>query len=166
MDTSNIDKEIYRIKVISHGENEIVAVKKNTDAFECVGVGTDAAVFRCIDNPDLAVKVFSNDKIYKIKLESRVYQKLTNSSYYPVYYGEGKNYLVISYEKGQTLYDCLLKGVHIPWQVINDVDNGRLYALYQGLNQRDIHLKNIFMHEGRAKIVDVSEYMKPGNEKR
>jgi hypothetical protein len=33
-------------------------------------------------------------------------------------------------------------------------------------NPRDIHLKNILLHEGRAKIVDVSEYMKPGNDKR
>ncbi len=28
MDTSNIEKEIYRIQVFSHGENEIVTVKK------------------------------------------------------------------------------------------------------------------------------------------
>lgn len=166
MDTSNIEKELYNVKVFSHGENEIVTVKKDTDAFECVGVGTDAAVFRCIDNPDLAVKVFSNDKKYKIRLESSVYLKLTNSNYYPIYYGEGENYLIISYENGQTLYDCLLNGVHIPWKVINDVDNARLYAFDQGLNPRDIHLKNILMHEGRAKIVDVSEYLKPGNDKR
>lgn len=140
MDTSNIEKELYNVKVFSHGENEIVTVKKDTDAFECVGVGTDAAVFRCIDNPDLAVKVFSNDKKYKIRLESSVYLKLTNSNYYPIYYGEGENYLIISYENGQTLYDCLLNGVHIPWKVINDVDNARLYAFDQGLNPRDIHL--------------------------
>ncbi len=65
--------------------------------------------------------------------------KLSNSNYYPIYYGEGENYLIISYENGQNLYDCLLNGVHIPFQVINDVDNARLYAFDQGLNPRDIH---------------------------
>jgi predicted Ser/Thr protein kinase len=166
MDWNIIEKEVHRVKVISHGENEIVTVINNTDAFECIGVGTDAAVFRYIDNNDFAVKVFSDDKNYKIKIESNVYMKLQKSDYYPVCYGEGDNYLVLSYEKGNTLYDCLLKGIHIPMQIINDVDNARVYACDKGLNPRDIHLKNILMHEGRAKIVDVSEYLKPGNDKR
>jgi len=36
----------------------------------------------------------------------------------------------------------------------------------RGLNPRDIHLKNILLQKGRAKIIDVSEYKKPGNDKR
>ena len=74
--------------------------------------------------------------------------------------------MVISYEEGMTLYDCLLKGIHIPKQVLKDVDDARRYAFDRGLNPRDIHLKNILLHNGRAKIVDVSEYLKPGNDKR
>lgn len=76
------------------------------------------------------------------------------------------NFLVISFEEGITLYDCLLKGIHIPKQVIQDVENARDYAFSRGLNPRDIHLQNILLHEGRAKILDVSEYMKQGNDKR
>ena len=49
---------------------------------------------------------------------------------------------------------------------IQDVYNARAFASDRGLNPRDIHLKNILMHEGRAKIIDVSEYIKPGNDKR
>lgn len=74
--------------------------------------------------------------------------------------------MVISYEEGMTLYDCLLKGIHIPEQVIHDVDDARKDAFDRGLNPRDIHLKNILLHNGRAKIVDVSEYLKPGDDKR
>jgi hypothetical protein len=166
MDWKIADKELSKIKIKSNGHNELVTVKKNSDAFECVGVGTDAAVFRFIDSPYYAFKVFSDDKIKKIELESDVYLKLDQSDYYPIYYGKGSNFLVISYEEGITLYDCLLKGVHIPKQVINDVDNAIKFAFEKGLNPRDIHLKNIILQEGRAKIVDVSEYMKPGNDKR
>ena len=166
MDWKIIEKELSKVKVTSHGDNGLVTVEKTSDAFECVGVGTDAAVFRLIDNPNFAFKVFSNDKMYKIELESGVYLKLSQSDYYPVYYGKGPNFMVISYEEGVTLYDCLLKGIHIPRQVIADVDNARGHAIDRGLNPRDIHLKNILLHNGRAKIVDVSEYLKPGNDKR
>lgn len=166
MDWKIAEKEISKIKITSNGENELVTVKKNSDAFECVGVGTDAAVFRLTHSHCYAFKVFSDDKINKIALESDVYLKLSESDYYPVYYGKGSNFLVISYEEGITLYDCLLKGIHIPKQAIQDVDNARKLAFEKGLNPRDIHLKNILLHEGSAKIVDVSEYMKPGNDKR
>jgi hypothetical protein len=154
------------VKVIFNGENELVTVINNSDTFECVGVGTDAAVFRFIDNQGYAFKVFSNNKIDKIEIETEVYLKLGHSEYYPEYFGRGSNFLVISYEEGITLYDCLLKGIHIPKQVIIDVENAKVYASARGLNPRDIHLKNILLHEGRAKVLDVSEYMKSGNDNR
>jgi hypothetical protein len=49
---------------------------------------------------------------------------------------------------------------------ITGCSNAREFAFGKGLNPRDIHLKNILLLEGRAKIIDVSEYMKPGNDKR
>lgn len=166
MDWKIAEKELSKIEITSNSGNELVTVKNNSDAFECVGVGTDAAVFRFIQSPCYAFKVFSDDKMNKIALESDVYLRLSQSDYYPIYYGKGTNFLVISYEEGITLYDCLLKGIHIPKKVINDVDNAREFAFEKGLNPRDIHLKNILLHKGRAKIVDVSEYMKPGNDNR
>jgi hypothetical protein len=63
--------------------------------------------FRLTHNREYAFKIFSDDKINKIALETDVYLKLNQSDYYPVYYGKGSNYLVISYEEGITLYDCL-----------------------------------------------------------
>ena len=160
------ENELSRVKVSSAGENELVTVRGNSDAFECIGVGTDAAVFRFFYMPRLAFKVFSDNKIDKKNLETEVYLKLGKSEYYPEFFGKGSNFLVISYEEGATLYDCLLQGIHIPTQVIHDVDNARNYAVKRGLNPRDIHLKNILLHQGRAKILDVSEYMKSGNDNR
>lgn len=166
MEWEKAEKELRRVKVSSTGENELVTLKGNSDEFECIGVGTDAAVFRFFQMPHLAFKVFSDDKLDKKELETEVYLKLGRSEYYPEYYGSGSNFLVISYEEGITLHDCLLKGIHIPQQVIHDVDNAIHYASQKGLNPRDIHLKNILLHEGRAKILDVSEYMKSGNDNR
>jgi len=160
------EKELRGVKVSSTGENELVSLKGNSDAFICIGVGTDAAVFRFLQLPHLAFKVFSDDKVDKKDQEIEVYLKLGRSEYFPEYYGSGSNFLVISYEEGITLHDCLLKGIYIPPQVVHDVDNARHYASKRGLNPRDIHLKNILLHEGRAKILDVSEYMKSGNDNR
>jgi len=160
------EKELRGVKVSSTGENELVSLKGNSDAFTCIGVGTDAAVFRFLQLPHLAFKVFSDDKIDKKDQEIEVYLKLGRSEYFPEYYGSGSNFLVMSYEEGITLHDCLLKGIYIPPQVVHDVDNARHYASKRGLNPRDIHLKNILLHEGRAKILDVSEYMKSGNDNR
>jgi len=166
MEWDSAEKELGKVKITFNGENEPVTVKGDSDTLECIGVGTDAAVFRHIHNPSYAFKVFSNDTLDKIEIETEVYLKLVYSEYYPEYYGRGSNFLVISYEEGITLYDCLLKGIHIPTQVIQDVDDARSDAFNRGLNPRDIHLKNILLHKGRAKILDVSEYMKPGNDNR
>lgn len=160
------EKELSRLKVTSNGENELVTVKGDSNQFECIGVGTDAAVFRFLDAPNFAFKVFSNDKLEKLSKEIEVYLRLGHSEFFPVYYGRGSNFLVISFEEGITLYDCLLKGIHIPNKVILDIDQAIDYVLSRELNPRDIHLKNILLHEGRAKLLDVSEYMKPGNDKR
>jgi hypothetical protein len=107
------EKELRKVKVSSTGENELVTIKGSSDAFECIGVGTDAAVFRFFQMPHLAFKVYSDDKLDKKALETEVYLKLGRSEYYPEYYGSGSNFLVISYEEGITLHDCLLKGIRI-----------------------------------------------------
>ena len=159
-------KELSKIEVTANGDNEFVTIKGTSDKLQCIGVGTDAAVFRFPDAPQYAFKVFSSDELEKIEIEKAVYSKLGHSAYFPACYGSELNFLVISFEEGITLYDCLLKGISIPKQVIHDVENARDYAVNRGLNPRDIHLKNILLHEGRGKLLDVSEYMKQGNDYR
>ncbi|RTR29112.1 serine/threonine protein kinase [Robertmurraya yapensis] len=161
-----IEEVIKDIQVLSTKDNNPVIVKGFSEVLKCVGIGTDAAVFQIEDDTRYVYKVFSEDKLETMEREKQVYEQLGESPFFPIYYGAGSNFLILSYEKGITLYDCLLKGVHIPKQVIWDVEAAREYAISKGLNPRDIHLKNILLHEGRGKLLDVSEYLKEGNDHR
>ena len=69
-------KELSKVKVTSNGENEFVNFKGNSDKFRCIGVGTDAAVFRYVYAPNYAFKVFRIEKMGKIGIEKEVYLKL------------------------------------------------------------------------------------------
>lgn len=93
-----------------------------------------------------------------------MYQVLEGSSYFSKCHAANDRYLVLSYETGMTLYDCILQGKRIPEQVIQDVEEAREYVREKNLNPRDIHLKNIFVQNGRAKVIDVSEYTQKGND--
>jgi hypothetical protein len=157
------DADLQQVNIQSSKQNEPVIITGQHDNLICIGIGTDAAVFAYEDLP-YAFKVFAKDKLEKMEMEKKVYETLGSSPYFPVYYGSGSHYIVISWEQGITLYDCLLKGIHIPKRAIEDVEEARSYAMHKELNPRDIHLKNILLHEGRAKIIDVSEYMNPGND--
>lgn len=162
----NIEDVIKDIQVLSTKDNNPVIIKGFSKILKCIGVGTDAAVFHIEDDTQYVYKVFSKDRLDKMEMEKNVYKLLGESAFFPVYYGTGSNFLILSYEKGITLYDCLLKGIHIPRQVIMDVEEAREYAKSKGLNPRDIHLKNILLYEGRGKLLDVSEYLKEGNDLR
>ncbi|MCH6268572.1 serine/threonine protein kinase, partial [Neobacillus citreus] len=102
----------------------------------------------------------------KKEVEKYVYEHLKGSRYFPQLYGSGINYIVLSFEEGVTFYDCLLQGIPITEQAIQDVEEAREYVRSQGLNPRDIHLKNILLQNGRGKVLDVSEYVKKGNDRR
>ncbi|ARK29583.1 serine/threonine protein kinase [Halalkalibacter krulwichiae] len=162
----NVDEKIKQIQLFSRNNNQIVTVKKVPKGIKCIGMGTDAAVFQLLDAPQFAFKVFSQDKLKKLEREKQVYTLLGDSNYFPSYYSNGTNYLVLSFEEGLTLYECLLKGVRIPEQAIVDVERAREFARSKGLNPRDIHLKNILLQGGRAVVLDVSEYLNEGNDHR
>lgn len=166
MKQHKIEDVIKDIQVLSTKDNNPVTIKGYSEVLKCVGIGTDAAVFHIEGDTRYVYKVFSEDKLETMEMEKKVYKQLGASPFFPICYGDGSNFLVLSYEKGITLYDCLLKGIHIPKQVIKDVDEAREYAMSQGLNPRDIHLKNILIHEGRGKLLDVSEYLKDGDDLR
>lgn len=148
----------------SHPNNKPVTIEGSSNELRCIGVGTDAAVFQLIEHPHFAFKKFAADKVYKIKEEARVYEILGTSPYFSTCYEVQADYLVLSYESGITLYDCLLQGIRIPAHIFEEVECAKEYARSQGLNPRDIHLKNVFLQDGHAKIVDVSEYGLPGDD--
>ena len=155
---------LSKITVFSNPNNEPVTISGDADDLKCIGMGTDAAVFQSLNAPAFAFKKYAKDKVAKVKVEANVYQILGDSPFFSTCFASYDEYLVLSYEEGKTLFDCVLQGIHIPEQVINDVEDARKYVRAKGLNPRDIHLKNILLQNGRAKILDVSEYILPGND--
>lgn len=152
------------IKVMANPDNEPVTIEGVAEGLRCVGVGTDAAVFQPLSAPDYAFKLYAEGKKDKLQAEAEVYRKLGASPLFTACFGATDRFLVLKFEEGPTLFDCLLQGIHVPEQVIRDVEEARGYVRGKGLNPRDIHLKNILLQDGRAKLLDVSEYIKPGND--
>ena len=164
---SDWDKAIdslSKIKVFSNPNNEPVTISGDADDLKCIGVGTDAAVFQSLSAPAYAFKMYAQDKVNKVKVEANVYHILGDSPFFSRCFASYDEYLVLSYEEGKTLFDCILQGIHIPESVVNEVEDAREYVRSKGLNPRDIHLKNILLQNGRAKIIDVSEYTLPGDD--
>lgn len=157
---------LSRMEVLKQGDNDPVSIVGESDDLYCIGVGTDAAVFVYEPLPAYAYKLYTEPALPKKQAETEVYHKLAGIPYFPVYYGAGDRYVVISREEGTTLYDCLLYGIPVPRQVIDDVEAARDLVRRNGLNPRDIHLKNVLMQNGRGKVLDVSEYIQSGNDKR
>ncbi|XEC94735.1 serine/threonine protein kinase [Paenibacillus tarimensis] len=157
---------LKQIEVRGNNKNELVEIMASADGLQCIGIGTDAAVFRYDRTPDYAYKVYSHEAAVKKEIEENVYRRLNGVGYFPRYYGKGDNYIVLSLEQGVTLYDCLIRGIAIPRKAILDVEEAREYARLQGLNPRDIHLKNVLLQNGRGKVIDVSEYVMEGNDRR
>jgi len=164
---SDWDKAINslsKITVFSSPNNEPVTIRGDADDLKCIGIGTDAAVFQSLSSPTYAFKLYAKDKVNKVKVEANVYLLLGDSPFFSTCFASYDEILVLSYEEGITLFDCILQGIHIPVQVVNDVEDAREYARNKGLNPRDIHLKNILLQNGKAKIIDVSEYTLPGDD--
>lgn len=157
-------ESLSKIEVFSNSNNDPVTVSGDTGELKCIGMGTDAAVFQSLTVPTYAFKLYAKDKLNKVKIEADVYQRLGNSPFFPKFFASYDECLVLSYEEGKTLYDCIVQGVHIPKQAINEVERAREYVRAKGLNPRDIHLKNVLLQNGRVKIIDVSEYKLPGND--
>lgn len=165
-DWAKADGPLRCITVAGSELNEPVVIAGFSEGLRCIGIGTDAAVFTYDLAPGYAFKVYSDLALQKKETEKEVYERIEGIPFFPRYYGEGKNYLVISYEPGVTLLDCLLQGIPVPEQVIRDVDEARELVRSRGMNPRDIHLKNVLLQNGRGKVIDVSEYVVEGDDKR
>lgn len=146
--------------------NQLVQIKSVPDGYATIGIGTDAVLLQHPLTPRYVYKVFSTHNVHKMLNEYNAYQKLGVCPFFSRCYHKGTRFLVLNYEEGPTLYECLLKGIPIPEQVIQDVEIACHYARQKGLNPRDIHLKNIILQNDRAKLIDISEYVHPGNDLR
>ena len=142
----------------THDPVEILHVP---EGWTVMGQGNYAAVLHPIDDPLWVVKVYAEGRP-GLEDEAAVYRKLGSHPAFPECYEVGETFLILKRLDGLNLYNCLLQGIPIPSQVIRDVDQAVSYARARGLNPRDIHGKNILMHQGRGYVVDVSDFLLEG----
>jgi predicted Ser/Thr protein kinase len=140
------------------GKGTKIRLDELDDELEIIGKGRSAYVFR-VRGADQAIKVFFPTYQFLAKEEADIYSLLQGNDYYPKLYDTGHNYLVIDYISGNTLFECLVKGIQINDHHIKAVDKALMVAKEKGLNPSDIHLRNIMITtEGRIKLIDVARF--------
>lgn len=127
-----------------------------------LGTGNYAAVFAHPNYPEQAIKIYAPTRP-GFEDEVEVYRRIgTHPAFSQCFYAQD-NILILKRIRGVTLYNCLHQGLHIPRQVILDIDQALDYARDQGLNPRDVHGKNVMMHKGRGLVVDISDFLEKGS---
>ncbi|MBA2175703.1 serine/threonine protein kinase [Halobacillus locisalis] len=128
------------------------------EQFDWIGQGRSAVAYK-IEKTNQVVKVFYPKYKHLAQIEADVYRRLSNHDLFPELYDVGDGFLVLEYVAGQTLYDCLIQGVSITEEMVEQVDLAMQYARSQGLNPSDTHLKNILLtEEGAIKVIDVVRF--------
>lgn len=124
------------------------------------GKGRSAYVFKYKEGSNSkALKVFFPEYQEIAEREANIYRMLAGSKYYPKLYESGDTYLVIEYIEGITFFECLLKGIPIPEEMIKEVDAALQEARNRGLNPSDIHLRNLIMTKDKqVKVIDVARF--------
>lgn len=123
-----------------------------------IGRGRSAFVFR-IGKTKKAMKVFFDPFTDIAKEEAAVYKILKGHPNFPTLYEAGFNYLVIDYIEGETLFQCLNKGIEVSKENIEEVQAALNAAREKGLNPSDIHLRNIILTaDGKIKLIDVARF--------
>ena len=130
---------------------------------EFIGEGRSAFVFK-IQATNKVLKVFFPTYLKVAKEEAEIYKVLADTPSYPSMYDSGKNYLVIDYIEGNTLFSCLEKGISITIENIIEIDYALKLARNKGLNPSDVHLRNIIITpEGTIKMIDVARFRQTKN---
>lgn len=154
--------ELAASVVISRKGNDIVLVDKDF-SLDLIGEGRSAFVFR-IRSTDLALKVFFPDFHHIALEEADIYSELEGIDFFPTLHGAGENFIVIDYIKGNTLFDCLCKGIKVSKYHIEEIDFALQQAGKRGLNPSDIHLRNLLVtNQNTIKIIDVARFRQTKN---
>lgn len=151
--------------VIMEKKGKIPQLKSYNSTLQLIGTGRSAFVFK-VKNEPVALKVFFHDKAHIAKEEAAIYRKLPPSSYYPALHEAGKNYIVIDYLDGHTLFQHLENGIYIQEEKIHAINEALEMARKVGLNPSDIHLKNIIITStGEVKLIDVARFRQTKNDR-
>lgn len=159
MDLPVLDAFLREVQLESLSPDDPVVVRYVPEPWELVGTGNYAGVFAHPDYPDVVVKLYAPGRP-GIEEEIQVYRQLGTSRFFPVCYQAGERFLVLKRMRGTSLYDCVLYGIPIPPQVIEDVEEAMAEARARGLYPHDVHGKNVLMYQGRGCLIDVSDYHK------
>jgi len=163
-ETDLVESLLAAVRIRAGASNEPIAIEHVPAPLQVLGHGTDALVVRHPGLPELAFKVYAPTTVGCLADEYAAYGQLAGSPYYAACLGRGRFYLVLSYEPGPTLYQCLVQGIPVPASAMADVEAARDYARSVGLHPKDVHLKNVLLQGERAKILDVSKYVAPGDQ--
>lgn len=165
-DPQSVDELLRALRIRASAGNQPIVVDHVPAPLRVLGSGTDALVVQHPGLPEVAFKVYAPETVGCMADEYLAYQRLAGSPYFAACLGQGEGYLVLSYEPGPTLYECLVQGIPVPDQAMADVEVARDYARRVGLHPKDIHLKNVLLQGSRARILDVSKYVAAGDEDR
>jgi hypothetical protein len=135
-----------------------VVVRKLPSPWQLVGTGNYAAVFYHPSHPDRVVKIYAPSHLGWTE-EVEVYKRLGSHPAFSECFYAQPDFLILKRLYGVTLYDCMHQGIHIPQQVIQDIDEALDYARKRGLCPHDVHGRNIMMWEGRGFVVDISDFL-------
>jgi hypothetical protein len=161
-----IEELLRAVRIRACASNEPIVIEHVPASLRVLGRGTDAVVVQHPGLPERAFKVYAAETVGCLADEYHAYQQLAGSPYFAACVGRGDGYLVLCYEPGPTLYECLVQGIPVPAEAMDDVEVARDYARQVGLHPKDIHLKNVLLQGNRARILDVSKYVAPGDEDR
>lgn len=132
------------------------------DPWILLGVGNYAAGLIHPDFPEYVVKIYAPGRP-GIEEEIEVYSKIKKHPSFSECFYHSENYLILKRLEGETLYTCINKGIQIPEQVINDIDEALEYAKSLGLHPHDVHAKNVMIVKNRGVVVDISDFTKLEN---
>ena len=164
--SETVEQRLRAIRIRASASNEPIVIEHLPAPLRLLGSGTDAVVVQHPGLPEQAFKVYAPQTVGCLADEYHAYQRLGGSPYFAACLGHGAFYLVLSYEPGPTLYECLVQGIPVPEQAMADVEAARHHARQVGLHPKDVHLKNVLLQGNRGKILDVSKYVVSGDEDR
>jgi hypothetical protein len=159
-----VDELLRGVCIRAQADNEPIVIGHVPLPLRVLGQGTDAVVVQHPDLPEQAFKVYAPETVGCLAHEYEAYERLAGAAHFATCLGRGESYLVLSYESGPTLYQCLVEGIPIPERAMADVEAARRYARSVGLHPKDVHLKNVLLQGDRAVVLDVSKYVAAGDE--
>lgn len=135
-----------------------VKLNDKDPTLELIGTGRSAYVFK-IRGTNKVLKIFFPPYEQIAQEEAEIYKMLSGNRYYPSIYDSGEDYLVIDYIAGNTLFDCLVKGIKVTANEIREIDKALTIAREKGLNPSDIHLRNIILtKDDQVMLIDVARF--------